>query len=260
MNDFINYFSSHFGIFLLVLARMSSLFLSFPLTLMNFLPLNIRIMFLLSLSFFILPYIEGAFNLSEISLISFLLLVLKEILTGFFLSLVTWIFYSIAVYSSELISYMMGLTIVNIFDPTFGMVSVLGRFFIFLFLIVFFSTGAYQIFFGAIFESFKIIPIGGFSISDSLLKFFIREGTLLFYLGFKLAFPFIFTLFIVNLALALINRLIPQINVFIVGLPLQLYIGILFLLLGFNTIIHFFRILNERFIDELLSVIKLLGG
>jgi len=260
MNEFFNYIASNFGTFIFVFIRISTLFLSFPFLSENFVPLNIRILLILSLSFFILPYVPSQVNLESLSLISIFLLVLKEIFLGLFLSLLVRIFYGIVLYASELISYMMGLTVVNSFDPTFGMVSVLGRFFVFLFLLVFFETGGYRIFFGALFESFRVLPVGSIHIPDSLLTVFIREGSLLFYLAFKMAFPFLLSLFITNLALALINRLIPQINVFIVGLPLQLFVGLLFLYLGFGILIYFLRILTEKFVEEFLSILRLFGG
>ena len=260
MTELVNYLSSHFGLFLLVLVRFSSLLLSFPFLSAPFIPSNVKILFVLALTFFTLPYVNGSVDLSHLSFMELLLLVLKETFVGFFLSLVAMIFYGIVIYAAELISYTMGLTVVNMFDPTFGMVSVLGRFFVLLFYAVFFSTGAYRVFIGALFESFKVVPVGSFSLSEPLYRFFLREGALLFFLSFKMAFPFLVVLFITNLALALINRLIPQINVFIVGLPLQLFVGILLTAVGFSAIIFFTRGLVERFVEEFITALKVLGG
>ena len=260
MSELVSYLSAHFGVFLLVLVRIASLFISFPFFSTPFIPPNVKVLLVLSLSFFILPYINGSVDLTQLSLLEFSLLVLKEALIGIFLSLVAFIFYSITIYAAELISYMMGLTVANMFDPTFGMVSVLGRLFVLTFYAIFFSTGAYRVFIGALFESFKVVPVGSFTLSEPLYRFFVKEGALLFFLSFKMAFPFILALFLTNLALALINRLIPQINVFIVGLPVQLFIGLFLLTVGFSALIYFTRGLVERFIEEFLSVFKILGG
>ena len=260
MNELVNYLSSHFGTFLMVLVRLSSLFISFPFLSTPFIPPNVKVLFIIALTFFLLPYVNGNVDIFHMNLLEIFTIVLKEALTGFFLSLIAMIFYGAVIYAAELISYMMGLTVVNMFDPTFGMVSVLGRFFILLFYAIFFSTGAYKIFIEALFESFKVIPIGNFSLSEPLYKLFTKEGSILFFLAFKMAFPFLIALFIANLTLALINRLIPQINVFIVGLPLQLFLGILLLTVGFSALIFFTRGLTERFIEEFLTTMKTLGG
>ncbi len=260
MNEFINYISANFGLFLLILVRLSSFFLAFPFMSTPFLPGNVKILLILALSVYLLPYVHGSVDLAHTSTLELFLLVLKEAMTGFFLSLVAFIFYSISIYAAELISYMMGLTVANMFDPTFGMVSVLGRFFVLIFYGVFFATGGDRVFIGALFESFKVVPVGSFSFSEPLFRIFLKEGALLFFLSFKMAFPFLVALFITNLALALINRLIPQINVFIVGLPVQLFVGLFLLAVGFSSVVLFSRGLVERFIEEFLLVFKVLGG
>ena len=260
MTELVGYLSTHFGIFLLVLVRTSSLLLFFPFISSNFVPNNVKILLVLALTFFSLPYVNANFNISHVKLIQLFIVVLKEAAIGFFLALVSHAFYGIVTYAAELVSYMMGLTVANMFDPAFGMVSVLGRFFMVLFFAVFFTTGAYQVFFASLFESFKALPIGSFKLNHPLFEEFLKEGALLFYFGFKMSFPFLVSLFITNLILALINRLIPQINVFIVGLPLQLFIGIFFLLAGAGAMIHFLRILTERFTEELINTMRILGG
>lgn len=260
MSDLINYLSLHFGTFLFVLVRIASLFISFPFFSTPFVPSNVKILLILSFSFFILPYVSTSIDLTQLSILELFLLILKEALVGFFLSLVAFIFYSITIYAAELISYMMGLTVANMFDPTFGMVSVLGRLFVLLFYAVFFFTGAYRVFIGALFESFKVLPIGSFQLSEPLYQFFVKMGAQLFLLSFKMAFPFLIALFITNLTLALINRLIPQINIFIVGLPLQLFVGLFLLTVGFPALVYFVRGLVEKFIEEFLILFKVLGG
>jgi flagellar biosynthetic protein FliR len=260
MTEFINYVANHFGIFLLIFARISSLLLFFPFISANFIPANVKILLIVSITFLCIPYVNTNLDINQLKLLQFFLLVVKELLTGFFLALVSYVFYGIVIYAAELISYVMGLTVANMFDPTFGMVSVLGRFFIVLFFAVFFTTGAYQVFFATLFESFRALPVGSFTLNQPLFEEFLRIGALLFYFGFKMSFPFLLTLFITNLVLALINRLIPQINVFIVGLPLQLFVGIFFLLVGTDVIVHFLRTLAERFTEEILNAIKILGG
>ncbi len=260
MTELANYLSNHFGIFLLVLARMSGFLLFFPFISSNFVPNNVKVLLILSLTFFSVPYVNANFDINSVELIQLFLLILKETAIGLFLALTSYVFYGIVIYAAELVSYMMGLTVANMFDPTFGMVSVLGRFFIVLFFAVFFTTGAYQAFFASLFESFRALPIGSFKLNHPLFEEFLKEGALLFYFGFKMSFPFLVSLFITNLILALINRLIPQINVFIVGLPLQLFVGIFFLFVGAEVAVHFLRILTERFTEELLNVMKILGG
>jgi len=259
MSGLFDYISSHYWSFLAVFIRLTAFLMAFPFFSTPFVPRSVRVVLLLAFSFFFSALLNLHFR-PPASAVEFALLVLKELLVGFFLALIGSVFYAVVVYAAELISYMMGLTIANLFDPTFGMVSIVGRLFAFTFYAVFFATGGERLFIGALYQSFKLIPPGKVCLGSSLFHFLVRESGLIFTLGFKLAFPFIFALFITNLALALVNRLIPQINVFIVGLPLQIFVGLLTLYLGFSVVVYFTVNLVQRYLEDLFRILEVLGG
>ena len=253
---------SDIGGFFAILSRLGAFFMAFPFINSGMVPLNVRIFLLLSLSFFVSSILHIKIPIDAYSLLDIALMVGKEFLIGLSMALLTAIFLGIVSYAAELISYSMGLTVANMFDPTFGVISVLDRFYILLFYLVFFLSGAYQLLIGSAILSFKVIPAGkvlSFSFS-SLFGFMIDNANLLFLLAFKLAFPIMLTLFVVNLALALINRLIPQINVFIVGLPLQITVGFVSLIIGLSAIVYAMNSLAQMLISKMMLLIKVLGG
>ncbi|WP_456435693.1 flagellar biosynthetic protein FliR [Thermovibrio ammonificans] len=258
MSELLTYFSSHFWSFLFVFLRLSSLFIAFPFISGLNVPLMVRVVLVLAFSFFVSSFVTV--EPGSLTLFEFALAVLKELLLGLSLALVVYIFYAVFLFAADQISYLMGLTVVNMFDPTFGMVSVLGRFFVYVFYALFFATGAYRLFIGALVESFKLIPPGGASFKGPLFKFLFQEAGLIFSFGFQMAFPFLLVLFITNLALALVNRLIPQINVFIVGLPLQLFVGLVALSVGFSVVVLFGENLIQRLVEDLITLLRLTGG
>ncbi|WP_457642090.1 flagellar biosynthetic protein FliR [Persephonella sp.] len=245
----------------LVLSRIIGIFLSFPLLNTGLIPVNIRILLVVSLSFYILKIfdISSSINPENFSLFFYFLLILKELLIGFLLGLLVNLFVSAFSYAAELISYFMGFTIVNLFDPTFGQISVLDRFFILLFYLLFFITGAYQIVIGSLFMTFKIIPIGYLELNTKVFPYLLEKLPILFYLAFKIAFPFVLILLIINVALALINRLIPQINVFIVGLPMQIFVGLASLAIGTSLIIYLSVSVIDRLSEEYIRAITIMG-
>jgi flagellar biosynthetic protein FliR len=259
MEEVASYIASHYWTFVYTFLRLSFLFLAFPFFSTQFVPVSVRVALLLSFSFFFSANL-GKELPPPSSLGHFLITAGGELLVGFLMSLLISIFYAIAVYAAELISYMMGLTIANMFDPTFGMVSIVGRLFAFTFYAVFFATGADRVFIASLYASLKEIPVGQVGSLLSLFEFLAKESGAIFFLSFKLAFPFIFALFITNLSLALINRLIPQINVFIVGLPLQIFVGLLLLAVGFSIITSFMVDLTQRFVEDTLKILKVLRG
>jgi len=245
--------------FSLVLSRVVGMFLGFPLLNTAMIPLNVRIILSVALSFFFMKIMDIQVDHTQFSLLSYILLILREFLIGFGLGLLVNIFVSAFSYGAEIISYFMGFTVSNLFDPTFGQISVLDRFFIMLFYLLFFITGAYQVVLGGFVISFKILPVGVLSFDFNSFVYILEKLPMIFYVAFKMAFPFVLILFLVNVALALINRLIPQINVFIVGLPLQIFVGLFSLFMATSLLIYFGVSVVKGFSETYIKAIGIMG-
>ena len=243
----------------LVFSRIIALMMAFPLFNTPNIPLNIKIMLILSLSFFLMKTTGVEVRLEPFSFYIFTMLIFKELLLGFALGLLANFFISAFNFAAEIISYFMGLTVVNSFDPTYGQVSVLSRFFLMLFFFIFFVSDAYSYFFASLAWSLKHLPLDSLALDQGLWQYVIELSKEIFILAFKLAFPFALILYIVNLALALVNRLIPQINVFIVGLPLQVFVGLAALAFGSSLLIYIGVDFLKEMSDDYIYLLKALG-
>ncbi|WP_457639057.1 flagellar biosynthetic protein FliR [Persephonella sp.] len=243
----------------LVLSRVIGVFLGFPLINTAMIPLNVRIVLTIAFSFFLMGVMDVKVSSENFSLLTYILLILRELLIGALLGLIVNIFIAAFSYAAELISYFMGFTIANLFDPTFGQISILDRFFILLFYLLFFITGAYQMVIGGLVMSFKLLPVGQLTFNPDIFPYILEKTPLIFYIGLKIAFPFILILFIVNVALALINRLIPQINVFIVGLPLQIFVGLAALAVATSLLIMFSISVINNLAETYIKAFGILG-
>ncbi len=244
----------------LVFTRIISFFISFPLISSPLIPNNIKVFLVLGFSFFIMTKFNFGVSSKDYDVLVFLLLIIKELFIGFSLGLIVSIFMNVFSYAAEIIGYLMGLTVLNMFNPAFGQTSVLSGFFLLLFYLIFFISGAYQIFIGSIIKSFEIIPLYYFpSNNEKVFDFVVSKSSDIFLLSFQMAFPFILVLLVFNITLALINRMIPQINVFIVGLPAQIFIGFVILALTSSLIIDVGLNLIDRMTNNYLTIIKIFG-
>ncbi|WP_281951153.1 flagellar biosynthetic protein FliR [Nitrosophilus kaiyonis] len=243
----------------LILTRVIAIFLSFPLLNTSMVPINIKILLVLMLSFYISTFTNMSIDMVNFSVLNLLFLIIKELFIGFSLGLLVNIFISAFSYAAEIISYFMGLTVVNVFDPTFGQISVLNRFFILLFYLIFFITDAYHYILGSLIMSFEYFPLDKLIINENIWQFIIEKSSYIFILGIQIAFPFALILFLINVALALVNRLIPQINVFIVGLPMQIFVGLASLAFGASVIIYTIVTLIQRLGEDYIGFVKMLG-
>lgn len=243
----------------LVFSRIIAFFAAFPVLNANLIPLHVRVMLVVAFSFVAMLHYNISISVSKIELTIFVLLILKEMLIGLFLGLITYIFIAIFLYAAEVISFFMGFTVVNVFNPAFGQTSILSTFFLLLFYLLFFITGGYQIIIGSLYKSFEILPVYNLSFNHSVFDYILKKSADIFKLGFQISFPFILILLVFNIVLALINRLIPQINVFFVGLPAQIFIGLISLLFGSALIVKIGTNLIDQMSWSFLEGLKIIS-
>lgn len=243
----------------IVISRVIAFFIGFPFLNTPFIPLNIRVLLVLAFSFFAMAHYNISLSIKDYDLLFFALFMMKEMLIGFSLGVVVTIFVSIFLYAAEIISFFMGFTIVNVFNPAFGQTSALSLLFLLLFYLLFFISGSYQMVIALLFKSFELVPVVKFSFNESVFEFVILKFGDIFKIGFQIAFPFALVLTVFNVVLALINRLIPQINVFFVGLPAQILIGFVVLVFSSSLIISIGLNLIDKMVYSMEDILKLIG-
>ena len=136
--------------------------------------------------------------------------------------------------AGQLIDLGAGLTLSAVFSSQFGsQVTFLGQFYYLLVLVFYLSINGHHLFLAAISESFHLIPIPARLISSTLSAGMGPLFARMFSLAFQIAAPVMMILLIVDLSLGLIAKTVPQVHVFVEGLPLKiaLALGLLALLL-----------------------------
>ena len=133
-----------------------------------------------------------------------------------------------------LIGYQMGFAVANILDPVSNdQVSIVGQY-LFIFSILYFLTmDGHHILIKGLADSYSIAPAGSFTVSQASVAWLLTAFTRMFWLGLKLAMPVVGAIFLVDVALGIVAKTVPQMNVFIVGLPLKSLLGMFLLALGF---------------------------
>ncbi len=133
-----------------------------------------------------------------------------------------------------LMGYQMGFAVANVLDPlSNNQVSIIGQY-LFLFAIMYFlAMDAHHILIKGMADSFTIAPVGTFSVQQGSVAWLIGIFGRMFWLGLKIAMPVIGAILLVDVALGIIAKTVPQMNVFIVGLPLKSLMGMFILALGF---------------------------
>lgn len=236
---------SEIFLFALVLCRIAGLFAALPVFGGRRLPTRIKITAVLAITMVCLPILPVTAPPVPDNAIAMGLLVLREVMIGLTLAFITQIIFAAVELSGQIIGLQMGFSIANVIDPTMGnqmqIMSVMQSLLATLF---FFSLNIHHAFIRAIVDSFSIIPLGGWKMSEQLIHFLVNITSDVFILGVRLAAPVMVALLLTSVVLGIMARAFPQMNVFMVSFPLNIGLG--FMVLGM-TLLLFFHVLEIAF-------------
>lgn len=160
----------------------------------------------------------------------FLLVTVEEVLVGIAMgAVVTTVMMSVYL-AGQLIDVPMGFGMVNVLDPqTGGEVPVVAQLqFVVAVLVLFLIDGHHNLL-RALVHSFQVVPVGGAMMGGEVAATALETVRSMFAVGLRIALPLVAALFLTDVTLGIIARAVPQINVFFVGFPLKVGLGVLLL-------------------------------
>jgi len=213
---------------LLIMFRTGAVLMSVPAFGHVSIPRMLRLWLVLILAFMLFP----SAVVSEIRLpqtnIQLAVVILSELAVGFAIGFVVIILFAAVQFAGHLIGLQMGLAVASVMDPmSAGEISIIGEFYYLLSIVVFLLIDGHHFVIEALVRSYEVIPVGGGVFSGGLGEYIVTMTGTLFIVGVKLSAPVIITLFIVNVILGIISKTVPQMNVFVVGFPLALGVGLI---------------------------------
>lgn len=185
------------------------------------------------------------------------LMILGELVLGLIMGISVHVMFAAIQTGGNLIGVQMGFSMVNVLDPLTGTNEAVTAHFLYMCaILVFLSINGHLYLMSAMTESFKYIPPGQVFISPTLTSQIMLISKDLFVLAVKVASPIIATIFVVDLGLALISKMAPQMNVLMLGFPLKILSGFFVLSLVFTVLsLHVGEFVTDL-PKYLLSIIK----
>jgi len=182
---------------------------------------------------------------------------LKEFITGITIGYGAFLLFSSLYLAGEIIDMEMGFGIVNVLDVQSNtQVPLMGNYFYILTILLFLTANGHHMLISAIIKSYDLLPLSEAVFQEGLLNALIVSFKDMFLLGVKIALPVVSVIFLTDLALALIARTVPQMNVFMVGLPVKIAVGMISMIMVFPM---FFIILDAVYngtYENILITIK----
>lgn len=244
---------------LLLFLRMLGLFATAPIWSNRFVPVQIRV----ALSFSVAVVVSPLFDLPAMptNLIQLVPLALQELLVGMIVGFIASLLFAAVQFGGQLMDINMGLSIMNVLDPLSNtQVPVIGNLLYILALLIFFTINGHHMLLQAVMDSYVLVPIGTASVNLGVSEALVRIASDLFIIGFKISAPVLAALFLTTVALGVLNRAVPQMNVFIVGMPIQMAVGVFILVVMLPLYVTFLQVLFRGMAENILLILRLLKG
>ncbi|ONI44520.1 flagellar biosynthetic protein FliR [Candidatus Epulonipiscioides gigas] len=231
-------------IWLLVFVRIVAVISVMPVILETKMPATVVAILSIVLTmivFFTIP--QGTLAYTE-SFLGYGILIIREILVGLVLGFGILIFFQVLNFTGQLWSNQGGLSMSQFFDATIGaQIPVLGRFLTLGFSTLFIVSGGYHYFISALVKTFEYIPVGAAIFNPSISITILDAVAIFFELGFRLATPILGVILLIDVGLGILARTVPQMNMFVIGLPLKSLILITLLIVIINYLPEYSNII-----------------
>ena len=212
--------------FALVLTRISAFFVVLPVFGWTVIPVRIKAAATILLSFFFYVIAPPA-NLGHPSTLTILLLLGGEVIYGGALGLIIALLFSVVRLSGYIIEEQMGLTMAEILDPlTENESGPFASLMEMVFVLLFLSANGHHLFLLVLSRSYDAFPAGTMPTIGLLTSGVISTGAAMFIAGLRLAAPMLAAFLVLMVALALLARLVPEMNILFVSMPVRIALGI----------------------------------
>lgn len=214
--------------FLLILTRVSCFVFIAPFFSMKNTPAVVRV----GISFFTAALLYQALTPSDIvafsSVLEYAVIILKEAIAGLLIGFAANICTSIVNFAGSIADMETGLSMVTLMDPTTREnTSITGVFYQYVLMLMMIATGMYRYLFGALADTFVLIPVNGAVFRGDLLVdnviSFLNDYVII---GFRIVLPIFCAILILNAVLGVLAKVSPQMNMFSVGIQLKILVGL----------------------------------
>jgi flagellar biosynthetic protein FliR len=220
--------------FLLIFIRMTGLFILSPIFGRNNLPAIFKIGF----SFFLAVIFVNVNDIPTVSMSSnitlYALYIIKELIVGLVIGYATYVIMSAIYLAGQMIDMQVGFGSVNVLDATSNIqVPLTSNFYYMYIILIFLTLNGHFFIIEALFRSFEIIPVDMMGFNVNFVPEVIDIMQQMFEIALRIAAPIIATVFVADVVLGILSRTIPQMNVFQLGMPLKIIIGLLVIMVTF---------------------------
>lgn len=251
---------SNYTVFLLVLIRISGMIMFHPILSRKNVPTMVQGGLVLAISVIMFYSLSDQTVLVR-NVVEFVYIALKEFAIGWLYGFIFQLFMSVIMIGGEIMDMQMGLSMAKVYDPSSNAQMALSSSLLnIMFILMFFLSDSHLTTIRMIMLSYDIVPVGVRTIHFEVGSYVAQLFSGILTLSVKLALPVIAIEIISEACMGILMKAIPQINIFVVNIPIKILIGILVLLLLVGPMSSFVQLLIDRSFTTMGEAIKILAN
>jgi len=243
------------GQYLWPFVRIAAFVTAFPVFSSNFIPVQIRLVVAMALTIAIVPMVPAVPQIDPLSMEGFIL-VIQQVLIGVSMGFVFHLVFSAFIIGGQIIAMQMGLGFSTMIDPVNGsQAPVLSMMFLIMVTLFFLALDGHLAITRMVSDSFHFLPIGLEGVDRSVFRQIVDWGSEMFKGALMISLPAVTALLLVNIALGVMGRAAPQLNIFAVGFSITIAGGFYIILLTLPMMLNNFNNLSL----SAMEVVKAVG-
>lgn len=218
--------------FILTFVRVGTAVMIMPGIGDSFVSTKIRLHFALGLSFVLFPFLKTYMPASVPGTVELFPLIIYEFIIGLFFGTVTRIFMTAMDTAGQVVSVQSGLGSAQLFNPSLATQgSLMGAFLSVTGVMVLFVTDMHHLLLTGLVESYNYFPVGNLPEAGGMAEIMTRSVSSAFAIGIRISAPFMVLSLLIYVGMGALSRVMPQMQVFIISLPLQILLSVMLLML-----------------------------
>lgn len=249
---------SQLMLFSLVSMRMAGLIFLNPVFGRRNVPNNIKAAFTFTLTLMVYTYAEGTLVETPSSLIYGFLL-LKEFAVGYVLGYVMELFFFVITYAGTIIDFQIGMSMSQVYDPqTNAQIAMTGTLYQIFYTLIFFAVDGHLVLMKILLTSGEIVPYGEVAFTQGLALAILDVFRECVVLAIRFSFPLLAMEFLVQIAVGIMMKLSPQINIFVTNIQIKIAVGFLMLLLLVTPMKGYLEGLLDQMLETIQEILTLM--
>lgn len=227
--------------FMIIFVRFGTAMMIMPGIGDSFVPSNIRLYIALAFSLVMTPVLQPMVPDPVPDFPVMVPLLVIEFITGLFIGTIARVLMMALDTAGMLISLASGISNAQVFNPSLAVQgSVFGAYLSITGVTLLFVTNLHHLLLHGLVESYQMFPIGGILDSGSMAELMARAVSASFLTGFQIAMPFVVISLVLYVGMGVLTRLMPQLQVFMITIPLQIVLALITLVIVLSAVMLYF--------------------